>query len=441
MIALRNATLVNLHPAEVESGMDVVIDGTEIVATGRGAAVGVHAGSTIDCAGRVVMPGLVCGHSHFYSALARGILAKIAPTDDFVSILTNLWWRLDRAIDGEILRASAMVSALDAVKAGCTAVIDHHASPSFITGSLDVLKGCLEEMGVRGVLCYETTDRNGLPGMEEGIAENARLARIVEDEKGGKGKDRLVEAMIGGHAPFTLPDQGLRALGDLVRESGRGFHVHVAEDAFDSSFSHRYHGRDPLERLDEFGLLTDGSLVAHGVHLGERDREILNRRDAFLAHNPRSNMNNAVGYNAGLAGVKRVTLGTDGIGCDMLEELKFAYFKHRDSGGPLSASDFTRMLAGGNELLGRCFGESFGKARKGFKADLVVLDYDPPTPLESVNAAGHAVFGMSAGQVDTVIINGKIVMENRRFSWDTAAVYREAREAARTLWRRMDEIK
>jgi putative selenium metabolism protein SsnA len=440
MIALKNATLVHLHPAEVETGMDVVIDGTEIVATGRGAASGVHTSQVVDCAGRLCMPGLVCGHAHIYSALSRGILARIAPSSDFVSVLQHLWWRLDRAIDAEILQASAKVAAVEAIMAGCTAVIDHHASPSFIAGSLDVIKKALEEAGLRGVLCYEVTDRNGPQGMEEGIAENARFVGIVEDEKGRKGKGRLTEAMIGGHAPFTIPDCGLTSLGDLVRETQRGFHVHAAEDAFDPSFSHRLYGCDPLERLEAFGLLTDKSLIAHGVHLGEGDRERLVRHDSFLAHNPRSNMNNSVGYARFIHEVKRAVLGTDGIGADMLEEMKFAYFKHRDSGGSLFPQDFARILCGGSDLLGRCFSESFGRVRKGYKADLIVVDYRPPTPLESSNVAGHAVFGMSGGQVETVIVNGRIVMENRTFSWDVLETARAAREAARKLWRRMDEM-
>src|SRR5512136_1165793 len=132
MIVLKNATLVHLHPAEVTAGVDIVIDGTEISAVGRGVGAAVKAERTIDLAGRIAMPGLVCSHDHFYSGLSRGIMARIAPSTDFVSTLQNLWWRLDRAIDENILRLSGTVCALEAVKAGCTAVVDHHASPSFI---------------------------------------------------------------------------------------------------------------------------------------------------------------------------------------------------------------------------------------------------------------------------------------------------------------------
>ncbi len=452
MIVLKNATVAHLDPAEVQSGVDIVVKDSEIIAAGKGIADALPGGASavlpragdsvkeIDCSGKLVMPGLVCGHNHFYSALSRGITAKIAPADDFVSTLSNLWWRLDRAIDGEILAASGLVCSIEAIKAGCTAVVDHHASPSFITGSLDVLQSAFDRAGLRGILCYETTDRNGRRGMEEGMAENARFARRAEEEKRAKGKSRTVEAMIGGHAPFTLPDEGLRALGDMVRETGRGFHVHAAEDAFDPSFSHRYHGKDTLDRLDGFGLLTGTSIIAHGLYLSARDRELLSKKDAFLAHNSRSNMNNHVGYNGALPGLANVVLGTDGIGSDMLEELKFAYFKHKDAGGPLWPADFIRFLQRGNEVLSRCFGEKFGRIEKGFKADLVVLDYRAPTPLSGGNLAGHLVFGVGSADVQTVVVNGKIVMEDRRFPWDVSEAYARAREAARGLWSAMDRI-
>jgi putative selenium metabolism protein SsnA len=439
VITLRNGTLVHLHPPEVVEGVDVVIDGTEIAGVGPRAAGSVR-GESIELEGRIVMPGLVCAHNHFYSGLARGILARVAPSTDFVSTLSNLWWRLDRALDADSLRASGLVCALEAVASGCTAVIDHHASPSFIAGSLAVLEGCFESVGLRGVECYETTDRNGAAGMEQGIEENRLFARHVEEKKGKRGRELLVEAMIGGHAPFTISDAGLEALGRVAAETGRGFHVHAAEDAFDSSFSHRYHGADVMQRLDAFGLLAETTVVAHGLYLTPEDRELLNQRGAVLAHNARSNMNNSVGYNRWLPLVTSTVLGTDGIGSDMFEETRTAYFKHRDAGGVLGPGDFARMLQAGNEVLSRCFGSRFGRVEKGCKADLAVLDYDPPTPLTGSNVAGHFVFGMASRDVQTVIVNGQIVMRDRKFQVDTAGIRAHAREAAQGLWRRMDAI-
>ena len=440
MIVLKNATVVHLHPAEVIPGVDIVIDGTEILSVGRGAAEALKPARSINLAGRVVMPGLVCGHDHFYSGLSRGIMARIAPCPDFVTTLQNLWWRLDRTLDADSVRLSGLVCALEALKAGCTAVIDHHASPSFIEGSLSTLKDGFEKAGLRGVLCYETTDRNGREGARQGVEENRRFAELVEDEKSARGKQRTVEAMIGGHAPFTLSDEDCAALAEVVSKSSRGFHVHVAEDRFDPSHSHRTYGKDPLKRLDGFGLLSERSIIGHGLYLTHEDRELLNVRGATLAHNSRSNMNNGVGYNAALPQLKNVVLGTDGIGSDMLLEAKFAYFRHRDSGGPLGPGAFMRFLQSGNEVLHRSFGESFGRIEKGYKADLVVLDYDSPTPLARENVAGHVLFGMGSRDVNTVIVNGKVVMENRTFPWDVGPVYAEAQKAAQALWKRMDSL-
>lgn len=460
MTLLKNATVVWLDPPQVREGIDVAIDGGIVAAVGtdlrqepRGADDRVidRVDRTIDLDGRILMPGLVCGHTHFYSALARGVLARIAPSSDFVSTLRNLWWRLDRAIDREILEASGMAAALDAVRSGCTCVIDHHASPAFVEGSLDVLASCLARVGLRGVLCYETTDRNGRDGALRGIEENRRFAAKVDAERRAAGESpragdglphgpHLVEAMIGAHAPFTLGDDTLAALASVVRGSGRGFHVHVSEDPFDASHSHHAYGRDPLARLAGHGLLSDRALVAHGVHLPAADRDLLAASGAFLAHNARSNMNNRVGYQHALASLPRVVLGTDGIGSDMLEECRTAYFKHRDAGGPLGPGDFARFLQAGNEVVQRCFGGRFGSVEPGAAADLVVLDYRPPTPLVAENVAGHLVFGMRSADVQSVIVGGRLVLEDRRFPFDPQPLLRQAREAARKLWRAMDAL-
>jgi putative selenium metabolism protein SsnA len=440
---LKNATVVHLHPPRVRESTDVAIDGGLIAAVGGAGARGTpprKPDRTIDLAGKILMPGLVCGHTHFYSALSRGLLARIAPSTDFVSTLQNLWWRLDRAIDREILEASALAAAIEAVQRGCTCVVDHHASPSFIEGSLDVIAACLERVSLRGVLCYETTDRNGPDGAAAGIEENSRFAAKVEAAKRA-GAPALIEATIGGHAPFTLGDNTLDRLAAVVKNSGRGFHVHVCEDPYDASHSHHAHGQDPLARLAAHGLLSDRTLIGHGVHLSGADRELLVESGAFLAHNARSNMNNHVGYQHALPALPRVALGTDGIGSDMIEECRTAFFKHRDAGGPLWPGDFARFLQAGNDLVQRCFGGTYGTIEPGATADLVVLDYRPPTPLVAENVAGHLAFGMSSADVETVIVGGTFIMQERRFPWDTGPVYAQARDAARKLWANMDALK
>ena len=432
MIVLKKATALQFEPVGVEPDTDIVFDRDTIVAVGRNAAGRYKADRVIDLDGKIVLPGLVCSHHHFYSGLARGITAHIPPSDDFISILQNLWWRLDRAIDREVLYYSGLICAMEAIKAGTTSVLDHHASPSLVKGSLSVLREGFERVGLRGIACYEVTNRNGTKEMEEGIEENIVFAKSID-------KTPLMEAMIGGHAPFTLPDTALEMMQEAVQETGKGVHIHVGEDLFDASHSHAVYRHNLIERLHRFKLLNDRGIIAHGTHLPDSDIDQINETDCFLVHNARSNMHNGVGYNRKLNQFKNLALGTDGIGSDMFEELKFAYFKHKDDKGLLGPDNFLQYLQNGNMILERCFGDRFGRIEVGYKADLVILDYIPPTPLHASNIAGHMAFGMSSQQVRTAIVNGKIVYENRRFPFDPEPIYREAQKAAQRMWNRMED--
>jgi putative selenium metabolism protein SsnA len=439
MLVLKNARLLQFLPPEASEGVDVWIEGDKVVRVGKSLAPVPAKARTLDLAGSLLGPGLVCSHNHFYSALSRGILATIKPSTDFVSILQNLWWRLDRAIDEEILYSSGLVGALEAVRAGTTAVIDHHASPGFIAGSLQVLKKAFEQVGLRGILCYEVTDRNGGSQMRAGVRENVEFARAVAEEK-KSGKAVLLEAAIGAHAAFTLGEEALSLLSEAVRATGAGLHIHAAEDRYDSSASHQLYGMDIMERLESRDLLNGKTICAHGVHLTDRDTQTLNRHDGFLVHNARSNMNNGVGYAARLPAFRNVALGTDGIGSDMFEELKFAYFKHKDAGGGFWPADFLGFLHNGTVLLERYFSGNFRKVEAGSVADLVIYDYRNPTPLVGANLAGHLAFGLSSGSVRTVIIGGKLVYEDRQFPFDLDPIYQQANRAAASLWKRMEAV-
>lgn len=441
MLILQNCTAVTLSPAQVVPDCDIAIEGTKIVAVGQHLSRAHPGVECLDMAGRIVMPGLVCAHNHFYSGLSRGVMAPIDPCPDFISTLKNLWWRLDRALDEESLYYSGVVCALDAIRHGCTAVIDHHASPNFIKGSLSVLRKAFIDTGLRGMTCFETTDRNG--GLEEiaaGVDENIQFASLIDSDKKRAPENYLVEAHIGAHAPFTVSDAGLRMLSQALHETGRGLHIHVAEDGYDVARSHDVYAEDPILRLEKAGLLNAKTIIAHGLYISAAEVECLNQHDVFLVHNARSNMNNHVGYNPHLPMLKNVALGTDGIGSDMLEELKFAWFKHRDAGGPLDASRFVEMLAAGNTLLERNFSSFFGRLEPGYTADLTVCDYPPPTPLCAENLAGHLTFGISSADIDSVMVNGKWVYRDKHFPRDIAPLYSEARKAAGQMWQRMAKL-
>jgi cytosine/adenosine deaminase-related metal-dependent hydrolase len=248
-----------------------------------------------------VTPGLVCGHHHLYSALARGMPPPPQQPTDFRSILEQVWWRLDVALDLEMIRWSAMLGALEALECGTTAIIDHHESPSAIEGSLDVIAAACAEVGVRVLCAYGVTDSHGADGARRGLEENERFLAA-----GGNG-------MVGVHAAFTCSDDTLAAAADLARRRGVGVHIHVAEGVDDV---------DAGARLEE--LAADDWLLVHCVHL---DRDL----PGTIAHNPRSNQNNAVGYAYPALRSNPIILGTDGIGADMLEELRLAYVALRAS--------------------------------------------------------------------------------------------------------------
>jgi putative selenium metabolism protein SsnA len=441
MLILKNLNAVQFEPAKQLGDVQIAIDATRIKEVGADLTAKYPQAEVRDLKGKLVMPGIVCAHNHFYSGLARGIMANIKPCPDFISTLKNLWWRLDRALDEESLYYSGLICSLEAIKSGCTAVIDHHASPNFIAGSLATLRKGFLKAGLRGMTCYETTDRNG--GEQElraGVEENVAFARLIDAAKAKGDEPYLMEAHIGAHAPFTVPDAGLKMLGEAVRATGRGLHIHVAEDRYDVSHSHDRYSQDPIARLDAYGLINAKALIGHGLYLSEADIGLLNERDAFLVHNARSNMNNHVGYNGQLPLLRNVALGTDGIGADMFEELKFAYFKHRDAGGALWPDSFTRFLANGNALLERNFGARFGRIEAGYQADLTICRYDCPTPLVEQNIGGHLAFGLGSGSVDSVMVNGTMVYDEREFAFDVAPIYAQARKAAAALWRRMDAL-
>lgn len=435
-IVIKNTRVMQtMPPFAVTEDVDVVIKGDIITAVGKGAGVGVQADKIIDGRNKTVIPGNVCGHHHYYSGLSRGMLISAGPQNDFIQVLKEWWWRLDRGLDEEACYYSSLICSLDAIAAGTTTCIDHHASPTYIANSLDTIANGMEEVGVRGTTCYEVTDRNS--GMEEvafGVEENLRFAKASKSRK-------LVRGMIGGHAPFTIPDEGLRMMGEAMKESGAGLHLHVAEDRYDVTFSHHHYNMDIVDRLEKFGLLTPNSLLVHGLFLNEDEIKKINSHDVFFAHNARSNMNNHVGYCKHIQSVKNLIIGTDGCGGNMFEELKLAFFKHKDEGLSWWPGDYVTALARGNKLVEKYFEGKFGRVEAGYKADLNILDYHNPTPLVADNCAGHLVWGMSSNCVESVVVDGKLVMENRQFpGLDVPAIYAKAAEVAARVWKKVDTI-
>ena len=428
-LALCGGTVVtSLNPVRVITA-DVVIAGDRVVEVGQ-APPGVP---RRDCSGTLVLPGNVCAHHHLYSALSRGMPYRLEPPANFVQILQRVWWRLDRALDEPSVRLSALVGGLEALRAGTTTVIDHHASPNFIDGSLDVIADALAEIGLRSVLCYEVSDRDGLPRAAAGVAENRRILA---------GRRRVTRGMMGAHASFTLSDDTLAACAHAAAAAGCGIHIHVAEDRADQDDSVASYGVRVVERLGAAGVLTADALLAHCVHVSDFEVADITACGATVAHNPRSNMNNRVGYAPLARFGQRVALGTDGIGGDMITESQLGYFRATEAGAATAPDWPLERLADSGRVAGRLFGEpQLGTIAAGAPADLTVLGYDPPAPLSAANLPGHWVFGLAAGRVRDVLVAGELVIADGRSTRVDEAKIAEAaaREAAR-LWARLDEI-
>ncbi len=430
-ILLHNALLVDLDPPDVQPGALRIEDGriTERAATLRP----VPDDEAIDCGGALVLPGLVNGHTHLYSALAIGMPPPEQAPRNFPEILEYVWWRLDRALDLASIETSARVGALHALRHGTTTLIDHHASPNAIDGALDAVERGIAEVGLRGVLCYETTDRHGPDGSRAGLAENRRYLQQVRRQGGGR-----FAGLVGAHASFTLEDGTLRDLADLAREIGTGVHIHVAEDPCDQQDALRRGAPSLVRRLADHGILQPDSILAHCTHLDAESIELVRGHGCAVAHNPRSNMNNAVGYAPTTALLDRLQLGTDGIGGDLLAEARAAWFIGRHAGAAFSPQEVLAMLARAARRASRALGVTLGRLEPEAAADIVITDYIPPTPLDAGNLAGHAIFGLDAVHVRDVLVAGRWQLRDRApLGLDPAATSAAAAETARDLWRRM----
>ncbi|MBI4615289.1 MAG: amidohydrolase family protein [Planctomycetes bacterium] len=360
-------------------------------------------------------PGDVNAHTHVYSGLAPlGMPPPARPPENFLEILEHVWWRLDRALDAPSLEASARLYMAEALLAGTTTLIDHHESPGFIEGSLDVLADAAEELGLRLVTCYGATERNG--GRDEARQGLAECRRFVSTNR-----RPLVRGMVGLHASFTVSDETIREAAELAREFGVPVHVHVAEDRADVEDARKRGYAGPLERLLALDGLPPGSILAHGVHLDRSQVEAANRAGLWLVQNPRSNEGNRVGYPRGLAASRRVALGTDGYPADMEAEWD-----------ALLAS----AARNGDELAGNL--EALRERRLAGRALAKELFARVLSPALVPGLAADLVTDASGGGPRRVLVAGRaVVQDGRLLAGNLEAIRAHAASEAARLWRRM----
>ena len=373
----------------------------------------------IDCSGKFITRSFANGHHHSYSALARGMPAPKKNPINFSEILQFIWWNLDKALDPDMIRLSGLVTAIACAKNCVTFVIDHHSSPFAIEGSLEILAKSFEEVGVGHLLCYEISDRDGLDIVRKGLTETATY---LEKRQG----------LVGLHASFTVGNDTLKQAVDLAVAANSGIHIHVAEDKSDEEDCIRKYNIRVIERLESAGVLQfSKTILAHCLHLDDHERSLVERSPAWVVQNMESNLNNSVGFFTSKGLGSLIMLGTDGMHSDMLRSAQSAFF----AGHNFDSIDY-------GEIYRRFRNIHHYININGFSGDaennLVILDYDTPTPLTGSNFLGHFLFGFKARDVTHVISDGKLIVESGTLlTVNEKEILAEAQFQAVRLWKKM----
>ena len=431
---------------------EIIENGGLLLENGRIAAIGnsqeladqYPRATQLDACGQLVMPGNICAHTHFYGAFARGMGIPGPAPKDFPDILERLWWRLDRALGEEDVKYSALVCLADAIKHGTTTLIDHHASPNALPNSLDQIADAADMAGVRVATCYEVTDRNGLEEAQAGIAENVRFLKAAKERSSG-----LLAATFGLHASLSLSDETLADCVAAAKDLNTGFHIHVAEHEADEYDSLEKYGKRVVARLADAGMLGPKSILAHCVHVDPAEMALIRATGTWVTHQPRSNMNNAVGA-ADIEGMLRLgiplCLGNDGFSNNMWAEWKTTYLMHKQAHrDPRRANgmDIVQMAIHNNAALTGIFWPELpiGKLAVGAAADVIFVDYHSTTPLNVGNLPWHIIFGFESSLVTTTIVAGKVLMRDRQLlTLNEAEITARSRELSADVWARFEEL-
>lgn len=442
MLLIGNGTLITRDPSNpyIADGA-VLIDETMIKGIGTTTALcGKYPQAEfVDAKKGLIMPGFINAHMHFYSTFSRGMFVPGEPSQNFAEVLDRLWWRLDKALTLEDTYYSALTALVDCIRCGTTTVIDHHASPFSVAGSLFEIARATRVAGVRSSLCYEVSDRDGEKIADEGIEENINFIDWAKKEN-----NPMLSGKFGLHAAFTLSDKTLEKCRQALGTRYAGYHVHVAEGAGDEVDSHEKYSKSIVKRLHEFGITGKKTIMVHCIHIDENERGIIRDTETAVVHNPESNMGNAVGA-ADVVGMigNGVTLGlgTDGYVSDMIQSLRMgnALCKHANAHPNVGWGELPKMLFENNAVIAeKCFPVKLGMMKEGYAADVIVMDYAAPSPLTGDNANGHLLFGSSGRNVVTTVANGKILMKDRKLTGlDHDEIFEKSRELAEKVWKRL----
>jgi len=414
---LTHAIVTDGH-SYLKENCDIEIKGNKILKIGQALESDKDI-KKIDLGGRLVLPGLLNPHHHLYSALATG-LAPIGPTNNFQQILDNLWWHLDKTLDEESIYYSAINGLMQSIRYGVTTVIDHHASMNEISGSLKIIKSSFEQTGIKGVLCYEISDRMGEASLQEQIDENIDFWTANQ-------ANQRIQGLLGLHANFTLNEKSMASIAKQKFDA-LPIHIHCGEDIADFQYCTDLGYEGPVHRLNEFGLLSRDSLLAHCIHLSEKDYTLLDEVKPHIISNPESNANNNVGV-MDMRKIKKYVLGTDGMTGNILGTMR-SHFLQRNGNIPTPLKVLFNNTA---DMMNGYFPNSGTLKIEGI-ADLAITNYRPVTPISMDNLFYHLMFGVQGKEMHMTISEGKIIFsDNKIHSVDEEQMNKEIAVAVKKL--------
>ncbi len=412
---------------------DILIENGKIKKIG-----GIKNGSlkAYDMSGKIVTPGIINAHMHFYSTLGRGLSIPGNPAMNFKEVLEKFWWRLDLELSEEELYYSVIFPILEGIKWGTTTIFDHHVSTKFIGGSLDAIKKIMDDFYLKGTLSYEVTNRNGNDIFQREVRENLAFFKKTK-------KDENIRGMLGLHANMTLSDDDLRYISENT-PNDLPIHCHLAESSIDQDFVRSLNYKNVTERLNKFDLLRKNSLLIHGVATERSEWELIRDKNSYLIHNPSSNLNNAVGIFDLLEAIETgltVGIGTDGMHNIPLKEYQLAYYlTHIKNKLPsVGWVEVFNTLRNNGKIASNIFERRIGVIEEGADADLAFFDYELPTPINNGNTIGHFLFGMINSRVSDTISNGHFLMKDFNFTFDINQenIIKRSQEIAKKLWKRI----
>lgn len=437
---LKNGLVVTMNKNnEVLTNTDVFIEGGKISRIAKNIIEKVD--TIIDCTNQVIFPGFICAHTHLYSALLRGAPLNIEPPTDFTQNLQRIWWTMDEALSLEDAYTSALYAVNELALNGVTAYLDTYSGPNSIEGSLDRISKATQEIGTRGVVCFEPTERRTLEEGIRGVEENRRFMSQNNPEK------TLVHGIYCLHASFTVSDDLIHKTNEYAKKTNSFKTIHTSEGLGDLHHNLERYGKRTVERLFDEGFLGPRTALAHAVHINEREIDLIAQTKTSVAHNPKSNELNAVGIAQlpeMLSKGINIGVGNDGFIYDAIENMRTAYLMHKlnhrnPSQAPSPLQVVQMITINAAKAIG--LGDQIGSIELGKGADFTIMDTSVlPTPIHEGNVFGHLVYGsFSRRDIKRVIVNGKTIVKNGIHTLiDASQISQQSMDSAIALWDRLD---